>query len=209
MEAACEPPCAWDRRQGQKWDNTLIVDEWPYFPSECVRSAGNETRAAQGGVGRGSEMVGWAARGYHFHLASLDGLGHVAERIASEYADAMRKAMGGNASDRVTKAGAHLFPEDVTENSVHLRDVQGLADGFAPSLYCHTQASMHAAMTKMPELQAILQKKPTNRQKQDTIIDFYVARFPNGTALFKDHFECFLVPNLDQWFGFDRLPPRL
>ena len=82
MEAACEPPCAWNRRQGQKWENTLIVDDWPYFPSECVRSAGNEAGAAQGGVGRGSEMVGWAARGYKYHINSFDGLGHVAEHIS-------------------------------------------------------------------------------------------------------------------------------
>ena len=83
MEAACEPPCVWDRHHGDKylW-TTLIVDEWPYFPSECVRSAGNEAGAAQGGVGRGSEMVGWAARGYKYHINSFDGLGHVAEHIS-------------------------------------------------------------------------------------------------------------------------------
>ena len=121
----------------------------------------------------------------------------------------MRKA---KAYFRVTKVGAHLFPEDVTKSSVHLRDVQGLADGFAPSLYCHSRAKtgLHASIMKTPELHAIVKKsRRKSTDRKDALIDVFVSLFPNGTALFKDKFECFLVPNLDQWFGFYRLPSRL
>ena len=31
--------------------------------------------------------------------------------------------------------------------------------------------------------------------------------YPTGDALFRDHFECFVAPPFDEWFGFDALPP--
>ncbi|KAH8054889.1 hypothetical protein JL720_14412 [Aureococcus anophagefferens] len=40
-----------------------------------------------------------------------------------------------------------------------------------------------------------------------TQADEIAARWPAGDALFRGHFECFLTPPLDEWFGFDAFPP--
>ncbi|KAH8088673.1 hypothetical protein JL720_6624 [Aureococcus anophagefferens] len=34
-----------------------------------------------------------------------------------------------------------------------------------------------------------------------------LCRWPTGNAVFRDHFECFVAPPFDEWFGFDALPP--
>ena len=187
MEAACAPPCVWSGRSSNaswrpNWERTLIVDDWPYFPRECV--------------GRGGELVGWADGSNKTKTPSLDshsfdGLGHATERVLFDYAHAI-------ARDRATKQGAHLFAENVSKTAVYLRDVRGLADGFAPSLYCHQRTTWWRSKSEARE------GKGSNASKASV-----VATFPTGASLFKDHFECFLVPDLDQWFNFDRLPPRL
>ena len=204
MEAACAPPCVWSGRSSNaswrpNWERTLIVDDWPYFPRECV--------------GRGGELVGWADGSNKTKTPSLDshsfdGLGHATERVLFDYAHAI-------ARDRATKQGAHLFAENVSKTAVYLRDVRGLADGFAPSLYCHQRTTWWRSKSEARE------GKGSNASKASTDLvtrrslrsagstDFFVATFPTGASLFKDHFECFLVPDLDQWFNFDRLPPRL
>ena len=170
----------------------MLVGEWPYFPSECVS--------------RGGELVGWAAPNrpkYAFQEYALDGLGHAAMHVVFEYMNAMTAIMRGKPSDRVARRGAHLFAENVSKSAVYLRDVRGLADGFAPSLYCHAQN----AVSKSPKLAAFRDR--FQMEKGSKVLDFFVATFPTGAALFEDHFECFLVPDLDRWFAFDGLPLRL
>ncbi|KAH8064165.1 hypothetical protein JL720_12963 [Aureococcus anophagefferens] len=171
---------------------TLLVDAWPYFP--CV------------GGGRGGELVAWSAPGYApLGAKRFDGLGHAAEDVIKEYIRAMRSAMNGGGG--VARRGAHLFGENVSRTGAYLRDVRGIADGYAPSLYCHARDSVVWSEAFLATL------KPYERLKLHTRVDkklipFYVDRFPTGAALFRDHFECFLVPDLDEWFGFHTLPSR-
>ncbi|KAK7241990.1 hypothetical protein SO694_0001829 [Aureococcus anophagefferens] len=108
--------------------------------------------------------------------SGLDGLGHVGHRIVGLIAD--RHGPG---------PAPHYFQEYVGEGAAYLRDVDGLGDGFAPSLYCHERDWLHAH----------------GNPSQDEI----AARWPAGDALFRGHFECFLTPPLDEWFGFDAFPP--
>ena len=59
-------------------------------------------------------------------VSGQDGLGHIGHRIVEMLAD--RRGPG---------PGPHYFQEYVSEASAYLRDVDGLVDGFAPSLCCH------------------------------------------------------------------------
>ena len=113
-------------------------------------------------------------------VSGWDGLGHIGHRIV-RLAD--RRGPG---------PGPHYFQEYMSEASAYLRDVDGLGDGFAPSLCCHERDWVHARNWG-----------PGNSGLQDEI----AARWPTGDALFRSHFECFLAPPLDEWFGFDALPP--
>ncbi|KAH8092289.1 sulfotransferase family [Aureococcus anophagefferens] len=81
----------------------------------------------------------------------------------------------------------------ISEAAVFLRDVDGLGDGFAPSLYCHERDWLHAGKQRV-----------TGEEIAGVQI---AARWRTGDAVFRDHFECFVAPPLDEWFGFDALPP--
>ena len=198
MEAACVPPCVWSGRAADAhWRPhsrlTLLVDAWPYFP--CV------------GGGRGGEVVSWSAPGYApLGAKRFDGLGHAAEDVIKEYIRAMRSAMNGNGG--VARRGAHLFGENVSRTGAYLRDVRGIADGYAPSLYCHARDSVVWSEAFLATLKPYERLKLHTRRVDKKLIPFYVDRFPTGAALFRDHFECFLVPDLDEWFGFHTLPSR-
>ena len=114
--------------------------------------------------------------------AGGDGLGHVGVRIS-------RMIGQGNGPG----PGQHYFQDVISEAAVFLRDVDGLGDGFAPSLYCHERDWLHAG-----------KKRVTGEE----IAGVQIAdRWRTGDAVFRDRFECFLTPPLDEWFGFDALPP--
>ncbi|KAK7239559.1 hypothetical protein SO694_00028040 [Aureococcus anophagefferens] len=89
--------------------------------------------------------------------------------------------------------GPHYFQDVISEAAVFLRDVDGLGDGFAPSLYCHERDWLHAGKQRV-----------TGEEIAGVQI---AARWRTGDAVFRDHFECFVAPPLDEWFGFDALPP--
>ena len=113
--------------------------------------------------------------------------------------------------------GARHFQEYVSDATVYLRDVDGLGDGFAPSLYCHERDWLGADQAVTSNCKRIHgkqnciakttcswhEKKNACRVKPQC----KMCRWPTGDALFRDHFECFLAPPLDEWFGFDALPP--
>ncbi|KAH8094043.1 hypothetical protein JL720_4030 [Aureococcus anophagefferens] len=115
--------------------------------------------------------------------------------------------------------GARYFQQYVADSGAYLRDVDGLGDGFAPSLYCHERDWLNAdrSVTSGCKRRSSLHhkqnckakttcswKEKTNecREKSDS-----KSGWPTGDALFRDHFECFLAPPFDEWFGFDALPP--
>ncbi|KAK7253681.1 hypothetical protein SO694_00002228 [Aureococcus anophagefferens] len=114
--------------------------------------------------------------------------------------------------------GARYFQEYVADSGAYLRDVDGLGDGFAPSLYCHQRDWLNANKWVPSSCERIrgeqncaakttcAWKEKTNEcvgKSQCT----ECRRWSTGDALFRDHFECFLAPPLDEWFGFDALPP--
>ena len=77
--------------------------------------------------------------------------------------------------------------------------VGGLGDGFDPSLYCHERDHVK---------QALDPKRPSKRcEPAAAFREHFASLYPTGAALFRDHFECYLAPPLDAWFGFDALPP--
>ena len=112
-----------------------------------------------------------------------DGLGHVGMKI-------LRMIGEGNGPG----PGPHYFQDVISEAAVFLRDVDGLGDGFAPSLYCHERDWLHAG-----------KKRVTGEEIAG--VQIAAARWRTGDAVFRDHFECFVAPPLDEWFGFDALPP--
>ncbi|KAH8057160.1 hypothetical protein JL722_6801 [Aureococcus anophagefferens] len=111
-----------------------------------------------------------------------DGLGHVGMIT-------LRMIGKGNGPG----PGPHYFQDVISEAAVFLRDVDGLGDGFAPSLYCHERDWLHAGKQRV-----------TGEEIAGVQI---AARWRTGDAVFRDHFECFVAPPLDEWFGFDALPP--
>ncbi|KAH8048756.1 hypothetical protein JL721_11843 [Aureococcus anophagefferens] len=104
---------------------------------------------------------------HHTHTPT-DGLGHVGRAVVEKIAD------------RRVPPGARYF-QYVGHSGAYLRDVDGLYDGFAPSLYCHERDWVRSQCK--------------------------LCRWPTGDAVFRDHFECFVAPPFDEWFGFDALPP--
>ena len=118
--------------------------------------------------------------------AGGDGLGHVGVRILVRISRMIGQGNGPG-------PGQHYFQDVISEAAVFLRDVDGLGDGFAPSLYCHERDWLHAG-----------KKRVTGEE----IAGVQIAdRWRTGDAVFRDRFECFLTPPLDEWFGFDALPP--
>ncbi|KAK7253844.1 hypothetical protein SO694_00002768 [Aureococcus anophagefferens] len=85
---------------------------------------------------------------------------------------------------RERRARAALSRSSANPRSAAARTVGvgGLGDGFDPSLYCHER-----------------DHRPRS--------EHFASLYPTGAALFRDHFECYLAPPLDAWFGFDALPP--
>ena len=170
--AACVAPCEWvSATDGRKRHPSLslLVRENPYFSSECRRG-----RAATPGWPRGV-------------FPRWDGLGHVGLEVAR------RAAAGAAASD----GAAVFFAEDVTLNSVYLRDVAGLAEAYAPSLYCHETERWFRLEEGAPRGQTV---KAFNDAPDAFVADF-AKRYATGAALFRDFFECYVVPDLDQWFA--------
>ncbi|KAK7253679.1 hypothetical protein SO694_00002267 [Aureococcus anophagefferens] len=171
--------------------------ELTYFPSDC-------------------RLIKIASRGIHDpdlnrKAAGLrctpDGLGHVG------------RCEVGMIAKRRGEPGARYFQQYVADSGAYLRDVDGLGDGFAPSLYCHERDWLNAdrSVTSGCKRRSSLHhkqnckakttcswKEKTNecREKSDS-----KSGWPTGDALFRDHFECFLAPPFDEWFGFDALPP--
>ena len=164
-----------DERARTNRDIDLLRGNWRYFPAGC-RSRGGPA---------------WDGHGEDPNKA-MDGLGHFGLVIA----DTITKRRGA-------RTRPHFFGESASVSAIYLRDVAGLGDGFAPSLYCH-------------ETDAWL--KPFNHLKKKFDKDYGKARkalrryfydtYPSGDDFVRGHFECFLAPPLDEWFGFDALPPE-
>ena len=181
--------------------------ELTYFPSDC-------------------RLIKIASRGMHDpdlnrKKAGLrctpDGLGHVG------------RCEVGMIADRRGAPGARYFQEYVADSGAYLRDVDGLGDGFAPSLYCHERDWLTAEFNKLLKklknisVTSSCKRRSSLHHKQnckaqttcswDKKTNECVGKidsksgWPTGDALFRDHFECFLAPPFDEWFGFDALPP--
>ena len=116
----------------------------------------------------------------------IDGVGHFGRTIVA----ALEKRPEFRALPR-------FFGQSASVGGVYLRDVAGLGDGFAPSLYCHERAHVKRAFDA---------RKNSGCRPADEFRKFFTARYPAGAALFRDHFECFATPPFDAWFGFDALP---
>mmetsp|Transcript_31739 Transcript_31739/g.103154 ORF Transcript_31739/g.103154 Transcript_31739/m.103154 type:complete len:444 (-) Transcript_31739:52-1383(-) len=141
---------------------------------------------------------------HHTHTPT-DGLGHVGRAVVEKIAD------------RRVPPGARYFQEYVGHSGAYLRDVDGLYDGFAPSLYCHERDWLGADRTVTSPCKRIHGKQDctantrcswqekTNACREKS--QCKLCRWPTGDAVFRDHFECFVAPPFDEWFGFDALPP--
>jgi hypothetical protein len=119
--------------------------------------------------------------------------------------------------DRRGPPGARYFQEYVSPMGAYLRDVDGLYDGFAPSLYCHERDWLGADRTVTSLCKRIRGKQDCTantrcswQEKTNACVGksrCKLCRWPTGNAVFRDHFECFVAPPFDEWFGFDALPP--
>ena len=188
-----------------------------YFPSNCSKRMtasweffGHHKKTKAKGLGRirarrlpEERMIEAGRR--RLSCGAPDGLGHVGHCVVNMIAD--RRSPG---------PGARHFQEYVSDATVYLRDVDGLGDGFAPSLYCHERDWLRADRAVTSNCKRIHgkqrctaettcsweEKKNACRVKPQC----KTCRWPTGDALFRDHFECFLAPPFDEWFGFDALP---
>ena len=136
---------------------------------------------------------------------ATDGLGHIGTCVVEMIAD------------RRGPPGARYFQEYVSAMGAYLRDVDGLYDGFAPSLYCHERDWLDAdrAVTSIckqinGEQECTANTRCAWKEKTNECVGkprCKLCRWPTGNAVFRDHFECFVAPPFDEWFGFDALPP--
>ena len=119
----------------------------------------------------------------------IDGVGHFGQFIV----EGIRERRG--APPRL----ARFFGESASVAGAYFVGVGGLGDGFDPSLYCHERDHVK---------QALDPKRPSKRcEPAAAFREHFASLYPTGAALFRDHFECYLAPPLDAWFGFDALPP--
>ena len=170
-------------------DDVALVDERARTNRDIDLLRGNWRYFPAGCRSRGGPA--WDGHGEDPNKA-MDGLGHFGLVIA----DTIAKRRGA-------RTRPHFFGESASVSAIYLRDVAGLGDGFAPALYCH-------------ETDAWL--KPFNHLKKKFDKDYGKARkalrryfydtYPSGDDFVRGHFECFLAPPLDEWFGFDALPPE-
>ncbi|KAH8053082.1 hypothetical protein JL722_9748 [Aureococcus anophagefferens] len=170
-------------------DDVALVDERARTNRDIDLLRGNWRYFPAGCRSRGGPA--WDGHGEDPNKA-MDGLGHFGLVIA----DTIAKRRGA-------RTRPHFFGESASVSAIYLRDVAGLGDGFAPALYCH-------------ETDAWL--KPFNHLKKKFDKDYGKARkalrryfydaYPSGDDFLRGHFECFLAPPLDEWFGFDALPPE-
>ncbi|KAK7236178.1 hypothetical protein SO694_00060142 [Aureococcus anophagefferens] len=170
-------------------DDVALVDERARTNRDIDLLRGNWRYFPAGCRSRGGPA--WDGHGEDPNKA-MDGLGHFGLVIA----DTIAKRRGA-------RTRPHFFGESASVSAIYLRDVAGLGDGFAPALYCH-------------ETDAWL--KPFNHLKKKFDKDYGKARkalrryfydaYPSGDDFLRGHFECFLAPPLDEWFGFGALPPE-
>ena len=169
-----------------------------YFPSDC------------------SERINSLAQFHQIYTKKLNcepsGLGHVGVCVVEMIAD--RRSPG---------PGARYFQQYVGYSGVYLRGVDGLGDGFAPSLYCHERDWLNAHLFATSNCKRSHSKQDCTanatcawHEKKERCMENSKPKklgrevlrvYPTGDALFRDHFECFVAPPFDEWFGFDALPP--
>ena len=169
-----------------------------YFPSDC------------------SERLNSLEQFHQIYTKKLNcepsGLGHVGVCVVEMIAD--RRSPG---------PGARYFQQYVGYSGVYLRGVDGLGDGFAPSLYCHERDWLNAHLFATSNCRRRHSKQDCTAnatcswheekercmegKKKQKLGREVLRVYPTGDALFRDHFECFVAPPFDEWFGFDALPP--
>jgi hypothetical protein len=194
MKAACVSPSKAYRKYG-KQSLLLKGKPWPYFPTECRE--------------KGGELMS------EFEVLNFDAIGHVGIQIVNTV-QAEAKRNHGLLVER-----ARFFGQDVALSAVYLRDVEGLGNGFAPSLYCHTTKFLttdlnlsaavlngtgHVALSAAAEAKEFYARSRKLVNDHEKIVARLVAKYETGSKLFRDFYECYLVPPLDDWFGFNALP---
>ena len=125
--------------------STFVISQLKrYFPSDCKGMTasweffGHHKKTKAKGLGRirarrlpEERMIEAGRR--RLSCGAPDGLGHVGHCVVNMIAD--RRSPG---------PGARYFQQYVGYSGVYLRGVDGLGDGFAPSLYCHERDWLNA-----------------------------------------------------------------
>ncbi|KAH8070495.1 hypothetical protein JL721_4886 [Aureococcus anophagefferens] len=150
-------------------------------------------------IARSRARTCWASRGPTFRNGAAAAASRA--RFSATRASTASGISAGRSWRRSKRPGIprapRFFGQSASVGGVYLRDVAGLGDGFAPSLYCHERAHVKRAFDA---------RKNSGCRPADEFRAFFTARYPAGAALFRDHFECFATPPFDAWFGFDALP---